>query len=104
MIRCEYCGAGFETQEEAAPHMMRHAMEQAQRQQEQVMQVYLLLASSQLTQICLMSGKRPEEAMQVFARLYELLRDWRGGQESREGFLKWLNQQWGQGGGDQTQE
>ena len=104
MFKCGYCGAEFETQEEATSHIMRHAMEQAQRQQQEVMQTYLLLAASQLTQICLISGRKPEEAIELFSRLYELLKDWRGGVESKEGFIKWLENQWGRGGGDQTKK
>ncbi|MFC1919702.1 hypothetical protein ACFLWX_02800 [Chloroflexota bacterium] len=102
MIKCGYCGAELQSKEEAGSHLMKHWMEQAERNQQKAQQTYLLMAASQLTQICLVSGRKPEEAMEVFSRLYELLKDWRGELQSKDGFVSWLDSQWGKVEGDEA--
>jgi hypothetical protein len=75
--------------------MMKHLSEQLEKQHQAVSQTYLLMAASQLTQICLISGRRPEEAMDIFTRVYELLKNWHGGAQPKDDFMRWLEQQWG---------
>ena len=75
--------------------MMKHVTEQLEKQHQAVSQTYLLMAASQLTQICLISGRKPEEAIEIFTRVYDLLRHWHGGAESKDDFMKWLEGQWG---------
>lgn len=95
MYKCGFCGAEFSTEQEASAHMMKHISEHAQKQQETMMRTYLLLAASQLTQICLISGRKPEDAMLVFTKLYELLINWQGsGSKDKDEFTKWLEGQW----------
>ncbi len=95
MYKCGFCGQEFSNEQEAAGHMMKHVSEYAQKQQETMMRTYLLLAASQLTQICLISGRKPEDAMEVFTKLYGLLVHWQGGGgKDKDEFTKWLEGQW----------
>ncbi|MDP2719857.1 MAG: hypothetical protein U1D67_07030 [Dehalococcoidia bacterium] len=94
MYKCGFCGAEFVTEQESAGHMMKHVSEFSQKQQDMMMRTYLLMAASQLTQICLISGKKPEDAMEVFARLFDLLAKWQGSGKGNDEFTKWLDQQW----------
>lgn len=95
MYKCGLCGAEFTDQQAASSHMMKHLSEYAQKQQDVMMRTYLLLAASQLTQICLISGKKPEDAMDVFTKLYELLINWQGsGAKNKDEFTRWLEHQW----------
>lgn len=94
MYKCGHCGAEFNSEEEAESHMMKHFSEHMQKQQEVMTQTNLLLAASQLTQICLISGRKPREAIEVFTEVYELLKNWRSGVSSKEHFMKWLDEQW----------
>ena len=96
MFKCGYCGAEFPSEEEAASHMMKHLAEQVEKQQQATAQTYLLMAASQLTQICLISGRGPEEAMQIFTRVYDLLNNWHCGTQPKDDFMKWLEKQWGE--------
>ena len=94
MYRCGFCGADFSTEHEAAGHMMKHIANHAAKQEQALAQTYLLMAASQLTQICLMTGRKPDEAMEVFTRAYGLLKNWHSGVEGRNDFTRWLEQQW----------
>ena len=94
MYRCSFCGADFATEQEAADHMIQHVKEHAAKQEQTLSQTYLLMAASQLTQICLMTGRKPDEAMEVFTRAYELLKNWHSGVEGRNDFTQWLERQW----------
>ena len=94
MYKCGHCGVEFSSEEEASNHMMQHFNEHMQKQQELMTQTNLLLAASQLTQICLISGREPKEAIEVFTEVYELLNHWRDGVNSSEQFKNWLEQQW----------
>ena len=94
MYKCGHCGEEFNSEEEAANHMMKHFSEHMQKQQDVMTQANLLLAACQLTQICLISGRKPREAMEVFTEVHELLKDWRSGTTSSENFMKWLDNQW----------
>jgi hypothetical protein len=100
LYRCGFCGADFSTEQEAAGHMMKHISEQAAKQEQALAQTYLLMAASQLTQICLMTGRKPDEAMEVFTRAYELLKNWHSGVKGTNDFTRWLEQQWKDKGSD----
>ncbi|MDY6833469.1 MAG: hypothetical protein SVY53_01535 [Chloroflexota bacterium] len=43
-----------------------------------------ILVSAQLTEICVAHNKRPEEVVEIYSQVYELLQDWYAGKPVKE--------------------
>jgi len=47
--------------------------------------------ASDLTQLCLIHNKKPEEAVETFAKIHEMLQDWFTGEPLKEHVMKLLD-------------